>query len=131
MIRKIISTQHASRFALMSTGLLIALHLPVILGILPFGKLWTELADSSAVLPLELIIIVTNVSYGLFILIKMKYLERGENSKLLTIFMYLLVLILLTRSIIKFISPAAIDHFFIAPLLLLMAFFTLRLALEK
>jgi hypothetical protein len=115
MIKKIISTQKAANLALFFTGILIVFHLLVIIGVFPFNKLWTELADPTAVMPLELITIVANVSFGLFILIKMKYLERGEKSTLVGIGLYLIALILLSRTVIKFMSPATVDHFVLAP----------------
>ncbi|MBN2805134.1 MAG: hypothetical protein JXR22_00605 [Prolixibacteraceae bacterium] len=130
MIRKIISSQKAANLVLVFTGLLIVFHLLVIIGVFPFHQLWTELADPAAVLPLELITIVANLSFGLIVLIKMKYLERGESSVVLNIGMYLVALILITRTAIKFMSPAIVDHFVLAPVLLLMALLTIRLAIE-
>jgi len=130
-MRNIISTKLTARIILVILASLIVFHLSVIIGIMPAYWVWGEQADESTVLPLELIAIVINISFGIFILIKTRYLADRNHSKVVNIGLYVIFAFLLFRTVNQFISEVSADRYIFAPIAFILAILTLRLAIEK
>lgn len=130
-MKKLISAQRSSQLLLVAIGAIIAFHLLVIAGLIPANQVWSSQPDEASILPLELISIVFSFSFGLFTLIKMRYVKTGEKSQVVTFGLWVITAFLFYNSVANLISELPFDNFFFAPLELLMALLTLRLAVEK
>lgn len=130
-MRKLISAKKASNLLLIVLGLLIVFHLLVIAGLVPSTIVWGNQIEEASILPLELIAIVITISFGLFILIKMRYLADNRPSKVVNIGLWIIAIFLLGNSIANLLSSVSAENFVFAPIAILMGLLTIRLALEK
>ncbi len=72
-----------------------------------------------------------NVSFGLLILIKMRYLLNGQKSKFIPIALWIIALFLTGNAIGSLITTATNISYIFSPLKLVLAFLTIRLAIEN
>ncbi|MFA9392741.1 MAG: hypothetical protein ACERKD_23235 [Prolixibacteraceae bacterium] len=129
-MKKIISVQRTSQTILALVGVLILFHLMVIFHLIPTTWVWGNDMEEASILPLELIAIVVTFSFGLFTLIKMRYVKTGEDSKVVNIGLWLIAAFLLYTSVMNIISEVAIDNFFFAPITFVLTLLTVRLVIE-
>jgi len=130
-MRKLLTPQQAAQSILYILGALIVFHLTVIVGLVPGSFVWGDQIPQESILPMELIAIVMTVSFGLFILIKMRYLKDNRSAKVVNIGLWIIALIFLINVVTNLISKVSVENFIFAPVALVLALLTVRLALEK
>lgn len=130
-MRKLITPEKAANTILTILGLLIGFHLLVIAGILPGSFVWGNQIPQENILPMEMIAIVVTLSFGLFILIKMRYYKEQRSSKLVNIALWIVSLFFVVNVVTNLISDISAENFIFAPIALILALLTIRLAIEK
>lgn len=129
-MKKVISAQRASKILVWILGLMIVFHLLVILKIVPATWVWGNKIPPESVLPLELIAIVITFSFGLFLQIKMRYVKMEQRNIAVNVVLWIIAAFLTFNAIANVISEVTVENVIFAPLALLMAILTIRLAIE-
>lgn len=129
-MKKVITAQRASQILTVILGLMILFHLLVIIGIVPASWVWGDKAPRESILPLELIAIVITFSFILFLKIKMRYVNMGQKNKPVNVVLWIIAAFLAFNALANLISSATVENIIFAPLALLMAILTIRLAIE-
>lgn len=130
-MKKIISVQRASKLLSSILGLLIAFHLLVIVKVVPAHIIWGNQIPEANIMPLELIAIVISFSFLLFVQIKMRYVKMGQKNKVVNVLLWIVGAIFLFNAVMNLLSEVRAENFIFAPIALIMAFLTVRLAIEK
>lgn len=130
-MKKLITPQKAANSILVILGLLIVFHLTVIAGLVPGSFVWGDQIPQENILPMEMIAIVITLSFGLFILIKMRYLKDQRPSKVVNIGLWIISIFFLVNVVTNLISKVSLENFIFAPIALILALLTIRLAVER
>ena len=129
-MKKLISAKRASQILLSIIGVMILFHILVIAGVVPSNWVWGNNFPAESILPLELIAIVITFSFGLFLQIKMRYVKMEQKNKVVNIVLWIIAAFLIFNAITNIISTVTIENLIFAPLALIMAILTIRLAIE-
>ena len=132
-MKKNISVNLAGKILLGAWILMLALHILILLQVVPSAIVWGGQvnADQSNLLQLEIVAITLTLLFTGIVAIKMGYILPGKFNKAINIGMWVMFSYLILNTLGNFASGVSAETLFFGPLTIVMAFCTLRLALEK
>ena len=132
-MKKLISAQLAGNILLISMVLLIILHILILLKVVPSDIIWGgQITDASNNLTtLETISLLVTLIFTIIIAAKMGYMKADRFKKAIEIGVWVIFAYLILNTVGNLASGAAAENLFFAPVTLVLAFFALRLAIEK
>jgi len=132
-MKKLISAQIAGNILLISMALLIIFHILILLKVVPSDIIWGgQITDTSTSLAtLETISLLVTLVFTIIIAAKMGYIQAARFKKAIDIGVWVIFAYLILNTIGNLASGAAAENLFFAPVTLVLAFFALRLAIEK
>ncbi len=130
-MKKLISVKLAGNLLLIFLGLLLVFHILVLLGIIPASVIWGGQANSTNLVVLESIALVVTVLFLIIVAAKLGYILSGKFSGAVTVGLWIIFAYLILNTLGNLASGVSAENLVFAPLTLLVAFFALRLAIEK
>ena len=132
-MKKLINANLSGKILLSAFILMLILHVLILMQVLPSTIVWGNQIkpDQSNLLSLELVAIVVTIIFAGIVTVKMRSLKSGTTSKLINLSMWIVFAYLVFNIIGNFSSGVRMETLFFGPLTILMAFCTLRLAIEK
>lgn len=131
-MKRIISAKLAANILLLAMGLVAIFDVLVLLGILPSDIVWGGQIGDSATnrVPLELIALLGAAVFAVVIAAKIGYLQV-RFRKAVTVGVWIIFAFFILNTIGNLASGASFERLIFAPITLLLAFFTFRLAIER
>ena len=132
-MKRLMSANLAGNILLVFMGWLVIFHILVLLNVVPASIIWGgQIEDTSnAFIALELISLLLTLAFAIIIAAKIGYLQAGNFQKIVNIGVWVIFAYLILNTIGNLASGVAAENWFFAPLTLILAFFALRLAIEK
>lgn len=131
-MRKLIKFNTAANVGLILYGIFIGFHLLVIIGIIPMDIIWGGRINSrSELIKFELVSLLILILCTFITLLKVKYINISKLYKFANIGIWFLVVIFLLNTIGNLFAISLFEKLAFTPITALLAFFSLRLALEK
>ena len=132
-MKKLISAQLAGNILLISMVLLIILHILILLKVVPSDIIWGgQITDASNHLTtLETISLLVTLVFTIIIAAKMGYMKADRFKKAIDIGVWVIFAYLILNTVGNLASSVTTENLVFAPITLVLAFFTLRLAIEK
>ena len=131
-MRKIVGFWFAGIACLVLFAAFIVFHLMVIFGALPSSIVWGgRLETHSEVVRFELISALIMLICAGFVLLRLKFVSVGKMATLTQIMMWLLVVMFLLNTLGNIFAESLFERLAFTPITVLLAFFSLRLALGK
>ena len=132
-MKKLISAKLAANILLTVITLLLIFHVLIILGILPYSIIWGGQIDGSQenLILLELIAIIILILFMIVIASKIGYSGILKSEKIATIGMWILFAYFLLNTLGNIASDVPLENYVFAPLTIILALLSLRLAIEK
>ena len=129
-MKKLISLKTAGSILISLLSLLVIFHLLILFHVLPADILWGgRLQSDSDVLKMELIALVITILFLLVIVLK--FSKSSKHRKLINIGVWIIFIYFTLNILGNLASGNLIEKAVLSPLALIMAFLTLRLAIEK
>jgi len=129
-MKKLISAKLAGTILISFLSLLVIFHLLILFHILPYDMVWGgKLKSDSNVLLMELIALVITIAFLLIIVLKISKLSK--NKVLINVGVWMIFIYFLFNVLGNLASENLIEKSVLTPVALIMAFLTLRLAIEK
>jgi hypothetical protein len=130
---KIINANVAGNILLICLALLAAFHVFVIIGIVPSDIIWGGQIDDphSNLFTLEIIALFVLVLFAIIISAKMGYIKANKFRKPTTIGVWIVFAYFVLNTIGNLASDVSFENLIFAPITILMALCSLRLAIEK
>jgi hypothetical protein len=133
MLTKIISENFAGRALTVMFSLIILFHLAVIFGFVPIDVIWGgRLKTQEELYVFESISLVLNALMLWVILLRMDYLKSSINpkSKAISVILWLMFCLFLLNTIGNLMAFNNLETYIFTPITLLLAIFSLRLAIK-
>lgn len=131
-MNKFISSRVASTGLLLIFSLVILFHVLVLAGVIPFTIVWGgRIQNQEQMISFEFISILINIIMVAVVAIYAGYLNLKINPKIIKVALWMMVVIFLLNTIGNLFSNNEIEKMIFTPLTLLLAIFSLRLAMEK
>lgn len=130
-MKKLVSAKLAGNVLLVSLGLLLVFHFLVLLKVIPAGILWGGRATPDNLVSLELVALFVTLFFGFVIAAKTGYIKAGNWSRVVTVLVWIVFAFLLLNTLGNLASGVTTENALFAPITLVLAFFALRLAIEK
>lgn len=132
-MKRLMSANLAGNILLVFMGWLVIFHILVLLNVVPASIIWGgQIEDTSnAFIALELISLLLTLAFAIIIAAKIGYLQAGNFQRIVNIGVWVIFAYLILNTIGNLASGVAAENWFFAPLTLILAFFALRLAIEK
>ncbi len=128
-MKKLIPIRLAGNLLLAAFGLLAIFHVLVLLQVVPSTMVWGGQAGNK--LMLESISLVVTLLFGAIIAARLGYLRVGKFIGVIKVLMWVIFAYLLLNLLGNLASSFSLETWIFTPLTLLMAFLTLRLAIER
>ena len=132
-MKRLISANLAGNILLMFMGLLVIFHILVLLNVVPASIIWGGQVEntSNAFITLEMISLLLTLAFAIIIAAKLGYINAGNFQRIVNIGVWVIFAYLILNTIGNLASGVAAENWFFAPITLVLAFFALRLAIEK
>ncbi len=131
-MNKFISNRVASTALLFIFSLMILFHTLVIVKIIPFTMVWGgRIKNQEQMISFEITSILINIIMLAVVAIYAGYLNLKINPKIIKVALWIMVVIFLLNTIGNLFSNNEMEKMIFTPLTLLLAIFSLRLAMEK
>jgi len=132
-MKKLISAKSAGKALLVMLILLSIFHVLVLVGVIPSDFIWGGQIDSTAgnLFILEVISLAVTIFFIIVTYMKINPLSSGKYVKLINIFVWVIFAYMLLNTLGNLASGVTTEKLIFTPISLLIAFFSLRLALEK
>jgi len=132
-MKRLISATLAGNILLGFMGLLLVFHILVILKVIPADIIWGGQIDSTSnqFIILEAVSLFLTLAFGIIIAAKIGYLKAGNFGKIVNMGAWVIFAYFILNTIGNLASGVAAENWFFAPITLVLAFFALRLAMEK
>jgi hypothetical protein len=128
-MNKILTKVVALRGLLIGLSLLVLFHLLVLLGIIPFEIVWGgKITDVSQMRKLETVSIIVSLFMLAATAVWANASKTGATKKITTIILWIMFLFFCFNTITNLLSGNLFEQLFFAPLTLLLALFTFRVA---
>jgi hypothetical protein len=132
-MNKLIGTKLAGNLLLGSLGLLAMFHILVLFRVLPADIVWGGAIQNSttSLLPLEMISLLVTLLFALIIAAKAGYIKAIRFQRAVNIGAWVMFAFLLLSMLGNFASGVRFENLIFAPIAVVLAFCTYRLAIEK
>jgi hypothetical protein len=132
-MKKLISVKVAGNILLISIGLLAIFHVFVLLNFVPSDIVWGgQIGESPTnLLALEITALLVTAVFAIIIAAKMGYIGAGKFKKTITVGIWVIFAYLILNTVGNLASGVSIENLVFAPITLILAFCTLRLAIER
>jgi hypothetical protein len=129
-MKNLLSIRLASMAMLLIFSLVILFHVLVIIGIIPFNMVWGgRLQSQEQMILFEMTsILINGVMLGV-VAVYVDYLKAKVNPKIIKAALWLMVILFSLNTIGNLFSNNELEKMIFTPITLLLAFFSLRLAL--
>lgn len=133
IMKKLISAKFAGKSLLVMLILLSIFHVLVLVGVIPSDFIWGGQIDGNIknLYTLEIISLAVTIMFIFITIIKNRSLISEKNVKLINIFVWVIFAYMLLNTLGNLASGVSTEKLIFTPISLLIAFFSLRLALEK
>ena len=130
-MKKLISPKLASNILLFSLGLLLVFHILALLKIIPADMMWGGQATATNIITLEIVALSVTLFFGFVIAAKTGYVNAGKFAGVVNVLVWIIFAFLLLNTLGNLASGISAESFIFAPITLILALCTLRLAIEK
>jgi len=132
-MKKIISFDLAGKILLGAFILILALHILILLQVVPSDIVWGGQVNAAQtnLLPLEIVAISVTLLFTAIVAAKMKFLKAGESKKAINVGVWIVFTYLILNTLGSFASGVSTETLVFGPLTIVMAFCALRLAIEQ
>lgn len=132
-MKRLFSANLAGNILLIFMGLLVVFHILVLLKVVPASIIWGGQIESSSneFIVLEIISLLITLVFAVIIAAKLGYIRAGHFKKIVNIGVWVVFVYLVLNTIGNLASGVAAENWFFAPITIVLAFFALRLAMEK
>jgi len=132
-MKKIITATLAGKILLGAFILMLIMHILILMRVVPSSLVWggQVAKDQSNLFQLELFAIVVTLLFIGLIITKMRRLEAGTTNRWINIGIWIVFVYLVLNTVGNFASGVTAETLIFGPLTVIMAFSSLRLALEK
>ncbi len=130
-MNKFISSRFASTALLLIFALVILFHVLVLAGVIPFSMVWGgRIQSQEQMISFEIISILINIIMIAVVAIYAGYLNLKINPKIIKMALWMMVVIFFLNTIGNLFSNNEMEKMIFTPITLLLAIFSLRLAME-
>ena len=131
-MKKLVSAKTAGNVLLVLFGLLVAFHILILFNLLPSTIVWGGRAGSSSSLRALLTVsLILNVLFALAVAVKVGYINVGNVSKVINVFLWMIFAYLLLNTIGNLASSSSFETLVFTPITIVAGFLVVRLAIEK
>ena len=131
-MKKLISVKWAGNLLLISFGLLAIFDILILLNILPADIVWGgQIKDSATKLILETIALFVTIVFAMIVAAKINYIQVEKFKKAVNIGVWVIFAYLILNTVGNLASGISFENLIFAPITVALAFFALRLAIEK
>lgn len=131
-MKKLISVKWAGNLLLISFGLLAIFDILILLNILPADIVWGgQIKDSATKLILETIALFVTIVFAVIVAAKINYIQVEKFKKAVNIGVWAIFAYLILNTVGNLASGISFENLIFAPITVALAFFALRLAIEK
>jgi len=132
-VKKIISADLAGKILLGMLVLLSIFHVLILVGVIPSDFIWGGQIDGANgnLYTLEIISLVVTLAFIIIVYLKINPLISGRFKKIINIGVWVIFAYMLLNTLGNLASGVTIEKLIFTPVSLLIAFFSLRLAVEK
>ncbi len=131
-MKKLISVKWAGNLLLISFGLLAIFDILILLNILPADIVWGgQIKDSATKLILETIALFVTIVFAVIVAAKINYIQVEKFKKAVNIGVWVIFAYLILNTVGNLASGISFENLIFAPITVALAFFALRLAIEK
>ncbi len=132
MMKKLISVNFAGKGLLILLALLTVFHILILIEVLPPDIVWGgQLQESTEnITVLELLALIVTLLFMLIAYAKIRSIKVGKPVKLLNIAMWIIFSYFILNIVSNLASAVSFENLVFAPLSVLLALFSLRLAIE-
>lgn len=132
-MKRLFSANLAGNILLIFMGLLVIFHILVLLNVIPSSIIWGGQIEieSNEFIVLEIISLLLTLFFAVIIAGKLGYVRAGNFKRMINIGMWVVFVYLVLNTIGNLASGVAAENWFFAPITIVLAFFALRLAMEK
>jgi hypothetical protein len=132
-MKKLISATLAGNILLIFLGLLVIFHILVLFRIVPSDILWGGQIETTSAnfIVLEVIALFVTLIFAVIIAAKTGYIMVDRFKKAIAIGVWIIFAYLVLNTLGNLASGVGAENLIFAPLTLVLAFFALRLAIEK
>lgn len=132
-MKRLISANVAGKILIILLSLLLIFHVLVLFHLIPFQIIWggqLENAPENLML-LEIVALAVTVLFIIIVLQKMRLMKIGESRRIINIGIWAIFAYMILNTAGNIASSIELETMIFAPLTLLLAFFALRLRIEK
>jgi len=132
-MKKLIPLKTAGNIVLILFGLLLIFHILILLQALPSDMVWGGMAAEESADPviLETVALIITLLFMFIIAAKTGYFRKIRSGIVINIGVWIIFIYLLLNTLGNLASDVKVENFIFAPLTIIMALLTLRLAIEK
>lgn len=132
-MKRLISANLAGNILLIFMGLLVVFHILVLLKVVPSSIIWGGQIESTSnvFIVVEIISLLLTLAFAIIIAAKLGYIQAGNFKRIVNIGVWVVFAYLVLNTIGNLASGVAAENWFFAPITIVLAFFALRLAMEK
>ncbi|MCX6080316.1 MAG: hypothetical protein NTW32_12350 [Chloroflexi bacterium] len=131
-MKKLMSVKWAGNLLLISFGLLAIFDILILLNILPADIVWGgQIKDSATKLILETIALFVTIVFAMIVAAKINYIQVEKFKKAVNIGVWVIFAYLILNTVGNLASGVSFENLIFAPITVALAFFALRLAIEK
>lgn len=132
-MKRLITAKMAGNIILVFLGLLMIFHILVLLNVIPASIIWGGQIEntSGSFVALELISLLLTLAFSIIIAAKIGYIKAGNFKGIVNIGVWVIFAYFILNTIGNLASGVSAENWLFAPITLVLAFFALRLAMEK
>ncbi len=131
-MKKLISAKLAGNILLIFFLLLAIFHILVLLGIIPSTIIWGGQIDAreSNLVVLEIVALVVLLFFAIVISMKIGYIKVDKSAKSINLALWMIFAYFLLNTLGNLASGITVENMIFAPITVILALLTLRLAIE-
>ena len=131
-MKDFISVKLAGNILIGSTAVLILIQILVMAGIVPFEMLWGGLPpEDESTMKFEIISLAVSSVFLAALAVKVGYIKTEKFSEVISLLFWVIFMYLIINAIGNLISGITFAKVLLAPVALILAFFTYRLVIDK
>ena len=132
-MKSLISARLAGNILIVLLLLLSMFHMLILLGVISPGNVWGgQLEDGSQnALSLELVSLIVTLLFLTIVAMRTGYIKTGKSGRAVRFGLWIMCGYFILNTIGNLASGVAVENMIFAPLTIIMAFLTLRLALDN
>ena len=132
-MKKLISAKLAGNILLIFFLLMAIFHLLVLLGIVPSDIIWGgQMNDSNSnMVVLEIVALVALLFFAIVISMKIGYIKVDQSAKSINLAIWMIFAYFVLNTLGNLASSVTIENMIFAPITILLALLTLRLAIDR